>query len=1221
MKSPSGPGLSWLMRVDTGGTFTDGWARSPEGEESRCKVLSSGVLRTRVEKVVGAGRYRLAGDLGAGDGLLQQFSTPGGGVVVGWLRGERLLTVEGGRIFEEGELLEVFTGEEAPILAARILTSTPLGSPFPVIDFRIATTRGTNALLERKGSQGVLLITRGFEDLLRIRDQRRPHLFDLNQELPGPVFERVIGIRERVSVTGEVLEPLDEEEVVMLIQALLDESVEVVAVALLNSYVNPVHENRVGKLLRAAGIRFVSLSTDLTRSIRLLPRAETAAANAYLAPVMDRFVAAVATCLGESSLELLTSAGFLKEAGDYRPIDSLLSGPAAGVVGALAAAQATGFRKVLAFDMGGTSTDVARLEGAPVFRYQQSIGPVRVAIPAVRIETVAAGGGSICCWRRGGLEVGPESAGADPGPACYGRGGPLTITDVNLLLGFMDPNRAGLPLDLGASRKRLEELQIEMEEDDAAPVFGQQLLEGLREIAVERMAEAIRKVSLREGYDPCDYALVAFGGAGPQHACAVAGKLGIKEILIPGDAGLLSAWGLHRSCKEKILERQVLQPVEVVRSGWECLLGQLVAEVTDSLGEGACLSRILFELRLWGQDSSLEVEVDSLVGHDELLQVFIARYEALYGYVIPTGREVELVAIRVVAKLGLEDVASEEFGTTGFSPTREIRQDAFRTCVLEPGWSWAEGSRGSLRLSKQEGGGISGQWSREVEAELFRCRFESVVEEMGELLRRTAMSPNVKERLDFSCALLDEKGQLVVNAPHIPVHLGALGLCVRTVSGSREWREGDMVVVNHPAFGGSHLPDVTLISPVFVRGELIAFVANRAHHAEIGGRTPGSMPAAATSLEEEGVVLDPILLFEEGKSRFHEVEAIFRSARYPSRMLSDNLADLAAQAAANHQGVRAMQLLVEGSSREVVGRNMAGLCERANKVMKAQLHAQGNCEWQMEDELDDGTPVRVSLRSSEGMLRVDFAGSGPVHAGNLNATEAIVRSAVLYVLRAWVDEDLPLNEGLLDSVEIRIPEGVLDPPFPEDPSACPAVVGGNVETSQRVVDVLLDALGLQANSQGTMNNFLFGNEALAYYETIGGGSGAGPGWNGLSGTHVHMSNTAITDPEILERRFPVRLRAFSLREGSGGSGEWSGGEGLLREVEFLESMTVSFLMERRARGPGGMEGGAAGSQGQQVRIRGDGSIEQLPGVCSFEVHPGERVRILTPGGGGWGNPG
>ena len=402
MNSPSDPGLSWLVRVDTGGTFTDGWARSPEGEESCCKVLSSGVLRTRVEKVVGAGCYRLAGDLGAGDGLLQEFSIQGGGVVTGWLRAERLLTVEGGRAFEEGELLEVSTGEEAPVLVARILTSTPPGSPFPVIDFRIATTRGTNALLERKGREGVLIITGGFEDLLRIRDQRRPHLFDLNQELPEPVFQRVIGIRERVSTTGEVLEPLDEEAAAMLAQALRDESVEVVAVALLNSYVNPVHENRMGKLLREAGIRFVSLSTELTRSIRLLPRAETATANAYLAPVMDRFVEAVASRLGEGSLELLTSAGFLKEAEDYRPVDSLLSGPAGGVVGALAAAQAAGFQKVLAFDMGGTSTDVARLEGAPAFRYQQAIGPVRVATPAVKIETVAAGGGSICCWRRGG---------------------------------------------------------------------------------------------------------------------------------------------------------------------------------------------------------------------------------------------------------------------------------------------------------------------------------------------------------------------------------------------------------------------------------------------------------------------------------------------------------------------------------------------------------------------------------------------------------------------------------------------------------------------------------------------------------------------------------------------------------------------------------------------------------------------------------------------------
>lgn len=1209
---------TWMVRVDTGGTFTDGWACSPEGDEGRCKVLSSGVLRTRIEERLGASRYRLASDFGAADGVLGGFEILGGGVVTGWEKAARVLRCTGeGDKLKAGDLLELSSGEEAPVVAARLLTSTAPGEEFPTIDFRLATTRGTNALLERKGSEGVLLITEGFEDLLRIRDQRRPHLFDLNQELPAPVFERTVGVRERVSSAGEICCELDEEAVRVQIEELRKEGVQVVAVALLNSYANPVHEERLGLLLREAGIAHVSLSTELTKRVRLLPRAETAAANAYLAPVMDGFVEAVRSRVGEGSLELMTSAGFLKRADEYRPIDSLLSGPAGGVVGALAAAKAAGYQRVLAFDMGGTSTDVARLEGAPAFRYEQAIGPVRVVAPAVQIETVAAGGGSICRWRNGGLEVGPESAGADPGPACYGRGGPLTITDVNLLLECMDPAKAGIPLEVEASRMRLDELKREMVAEGGRPGPDQELLDGLREIAVERMADAIRKVSLREGYDPSEYALVAFGGAGPQHACAVAEKLGVSEILVPGDAGLLSAWGLHRSGREKIVEHQLLRSIDGMKEGWEPLLGGLVTEACEGLGEGGRLSRLLFELRLLGQDAALEVGVERPVRIEELRDMFAAKYEALYGYCIPAGREVELVAVRVVARVEVEELPEEHFGRSQISSGREVLQDAYRTCVLEAGWEWAEGARGSLRLVKGAGGGREVRWSSEVEAELFRCRFESVVEEMGELLRRTAISTNVKERLDYSCALLDAQGRLVVNAPHIPVHLGALGVCVRMVSVGREWREGDMLVVNHPGCGGSHLPDVTVVSPVFVEGALIAFVANRAHHAEIGGRTPGSMPADALSLEEEGVVIPPTLLFAAGVDHTDELETLFRDSAYPSRMLSDNLADLAAQAAANRHGVRAVQALVSQASAEDIERNMTGLYERAARVMRAKIAASPG-RWQASDVLDDGTAICVEVEARDGALRIDFAGSGPVHAGNLNATEGIVRSAVLYVLRCWAGDDLPLNEGLLDRVEVIIPEGVLSPPFREEASRCPAVVGGNVETSQRVVDVLLAALNLQANSQGSMNNFLFGNKEFGYYETIGGGSGAGPGWNGMSGTHVHMSNTAITDPEVLERRFPVRLREFSLRKDSGGGGRWCGGDGLVREVEFLEPMTVSFLMQRRTVGPHGADGADDGLAGRQVRVGEAGEEEIMPGVCSFEVQAGERVRIETPGGGGWG---
>lgn len=1213
----------WKVRVDTGGTFTDGWALSPDGDEHRCKLLSSSVIRVRIEKVLAGGRYQLGRAHGVSGNFLRGFQVEGGGVVDDWNPEEDLLSIKGGPAFARGDALQMFTGEEAPVLALRILTSTPLGNPFPDVDFRVSTTKATNALLERRGRKGVLITSAGFEDLLRIGDQRRPHLFDLRQSLEDPVFDSCVGLRGRIDASGRIVEPLSKAEGVDLVTKLKADSIEVVAVALLNSYANPVHEQEVRDWLREAGISSISLSTDLTSAIRLLPRAETATANAYLSPVMDSFVAAISRGMNNGSVELLTSGGGLKDAADYRPIDSLLSGPAGGVRGAMEVARSAGYDKVISFDMGGTSSDISRINGAPILRYEQKIGPARVAAPSIKIETVAAGGGSICQWSGGALAVGPESAGADPGPACYGKGGPLTVTDVNLLLGLMDPTRAGIPLDVEAAWARLHELQSQMEHDGVSPGSEQQLLEGLREIAIERMAEAIRKVSIREGCDPSTYALVAFGGAGPQHACGVAAKIGIREILIPGDAGLLSARGLHHCSREKIVEHQVLSRLDVLSEGWVERVEALIQEALEALGEGGALARILCEMRLWGQDSTLELEMHVIPERDELERGFLERYRELYGYDPPAGKEIELVALRVVARVAERGLLPEEFGPALPVETMEVIQDAFRTCVIEPGWSWAKGSRGGMHLVRQDQIApslrtLSSGWSQEIEAELFRCRFEGLVEEMGELLRRTAMSPNIKERLDFSCALLDAAGRLVVNAPHIPVHLGAIGLCVRKVGEGRKWKDGDMVMVNHPAFGGSHLPDVTLISPVFFEEGLIGFIANRAHHAEIGGKAPGSMPAEARCLEEEGVVIPPILICESGRSRFKAIEDLFRSSRYPSRMLGDNLADLAAQIACNHHGVRALQALARGSSCDVVLRNMEGLRHHASQVMRSKLAPVIGHRWHGEDVLDDGTRIQVLLRGSKEGLHVDFSGSGPVHAGNLNATEAIVRSAVLYVLRAWVGDDLPLNEGLLDDVRIKTPEGILSPVFTEDPAICPAVVGGNVETSQRVVDVLLDALDLQANSQGTMNNFLFGNTAFAYYETIGGGSGAGPGWCGLSGTHVHMSNTAITDPEILERRFPVRILGFSLRDGSGGRGHWDGGCGLQREFEFLEDMTVSMLTQRRRKGPRGKKGGAAGLPGRQFKVRVDGTREELPAICSVAVKAGERVLIQTPGGGGWG---
>lgn len=1218
--SPGADQGRWLIRVDTGGTFTDGWARQPDGEERRCKVLSSGVLRGLIDECPQADQLRLARDLGAPDGVLRGFRL-GENPVAGWDAGGRLLTLADPHGCRAGEVVELTSGEEAPVLAARILTGTAPGDRFPPMDVRVATTRGTNALLERKGADGAFLVTEGFEDLLAIRDQRRGDLFALRQQNPPPLFSRTIGLRERVAADGKVLRVLDEEHFSTVLAELVSEGVQVVAVALVHACAHPDHELRVRELLTAAGIAFVSLSHELSDRRHLLARAETTVANAYLDPVMAAFVARISEGLGEEEFDLMTSAGFLAPSSGYRPIDSLLSGPAGGAMGALASAAAGGRTRVLAFDMGGTSTDVSRIDGAPTYRHEQEIGPVRVLAPAVKIETVAAGGGSICQWRNGGLEVGPESAGADPGPASYGRGGPLTVTDVNLLLGCMDPDKAGIPLDQRAAEAALGALRRKMQDDGRAVPGDRALLEGLREIAVERMAEAIRKISVREGYDPGEFALVAFGGAGPQHACAVAEKLGVREIIVPGDAGLLSAWGLHRATREALASRQVLLELENCSTRFGPAFDDLEAEAREGLSTAAELRRWFVEVRLVGQDAGIELEYHRRPGLRKVCAEFAERYEQLYGYPVPTSRSVEIVAQRVLAAEPPPELPEETFGASApVSGQREVLQDRFRTCVIDAGWARAEGTRGSLLLRRETdcSTGPATATSEEVRAELFRARFESVAEEMGALLQRTALSTNIKERLDFSCALLDREGRLVVNAPHIPVHLGALGLCVREVSRDRDWKEGDTVIVNHPGFGGSHLPDVTLVSPVFAGGKLLAFVANRAHHAEIGGLSPGSMPAAATCLAEEGVVLAPQFLFDGGADCFEAVQQQFLGADHPSRCVEDNMADLAAQAAANRHGVAALQALAKDHGAGEVRRQMENLYARAAAILRARLQGVGTTSCSGADVLDDGTPVQVGVRCDGERLTLDFTGSGDVHPGNLNAVPAIVRSAVLYVLRAWVDEPIPLNEGLLKEVEILIPPGLLNPPFTDDPTTCPAVVGGNVETSQRVVDVLLMALGLQANGQGTMNNILFGTEAFGYYETIGGGSGAGPGWDGMSGTHVHMSNTAITDPEILERRYPVRIRSFRRRTGSGGQGKWRGGEGLVREFEFLEPMTVSLLTQRRTVAPHGAGAGEDGQPGNQWLIDPDGREEPLEGITTLEIRPGQRIRIETPGGGGWG---
>ena len=1232
----------WQIRVDTGGTFTDCRAIAPDDAEPRlAKVLSSGILCVAVRewisdkccRIVVPKTWQIPEDFFVG------FAHSGHRVAA-WDRRDGTLTFQDSFPSQTLATLDLATGEEAPIIGIRVLTGTALRSSFPALDLRLATTRGTNALLEKKGADVAFFITEGFGDLLHIRDQRRPDLFALEHHLPLPIPESFHEVHERLDQSGRVIAPLDLGSVEAAAQSALDRGCDTAAVALLHSYRNPAHEIALRDYLRSLGFKHVSLSSELAPLIKILPRAETAAIDATLTPVMRSFIEQVSSALGsEAQLLVMSSAGGLESADRFHPKDSLFSGPAGGVVGAATAGRMAGFEKIITFDMGGTSTDVARYDGDFVYRFEQRIGDARLLSPALKIATVAAGGGSICTRDETGLHVGPKSAGADPGPACYGRGGPLTITDVNLLLGRFDPDSFGIPIgeeNVAAAQRAAIELQGDPTRDSVDADF----LLGLLEIAIEQMADSIREISLREGADPSDYALLAFGGAGPLHACAIAEKLSIDTVIVPNEAGVLSAFGLHHAVVERFSERQPMVPLAEVGGDLPAWLEEMAEDARSKFSKNqqseVQVRRRIAELRFSGQDAALSIEVG---GTGELANDFRERYAQVFGYQPAASTPIELVALRVAVSTPSPEVGDgqrkldRKVDGHPLSVDQQIPgparvQDPHSTCWIAEGWIAEAQHDGGLILKFEEHTAAQkrGDQRRQPEAvrhELFRHRFGAMVEEMGAMLERSAISTNVKERLDFSCALLDAEGNLVVNAPHIPVHLGALGECVRRVAAQHRFRPGDMVVTNHPGFGGSHLPDVTVISAVFDGGDRpFGYVANRAHHAEIGGISPGSMPPAATSLVEEGVVIAPTLLFDQDESCFDAVAALLREADYPTRNLRDNLADLRAQAAANHRGISALGHLIEQHGSATISAEFVHLADTAAKAIGKRLAAWEFTEADAESSLDDGSVIRIQATKVHDRLQLDFSGTSDRHPGNLNATPAIVRSALLYVLRLWTggSENLPLNEGLMRNIDVSLPPCFLNPDFPENANACPAVVGGNVETSQKIVDALVKLFGLQAASQGTMNNFLFGSDEFGYYETIGGGAGAGPGYDGASGLHCHMTNTGITDPEILESRYPVRLRQFSLRRNSGGTGRHRGGDGLIREIEFLAPLDVSLLTQNRTQGAAGMAGGGSGAPGRQILTQPECEPERLSSIAAIRAQAGSVLRIETPGGGAWGKP-
>ena len=1253
----------WQFWLDVGGTFTDCLARRPDGTLLRRKVLSSAIVKQAVLAGSSAERVLIQRDESLPDDFWRGYSLRLSGAeatdasqrIANYDSGQGALMLETplAAAPAAGQTAELVSPEDAPLLTIRLFLGKLLDEPLPPCRLLLGTTKGTNALLTRRGARCALVTTRGFRDVLAIGYQNRPKLFELAIKKPMPLFEAAVEIEERLSADGSVIMPLNVAAARRELEALRAQGIESLAICLLHSYKNPVHEEALGRLAHELGFEEVSLSSRVSPLARIVSRGDTTVVDAYLNPLLRSYVAQLTAALPGSEVRLMTSGGGLISGEHFSGKDSILSGPAGGVVGFSRAAQAAGFDKAIGFDMGGTSTDVARFDGRFEYEQETEKAGVRIVAPMLAIETVAAGGGSICRFDGVKLVVGPQSAGADPGPACYGRGGPLTVTDCNLILGRLVPEHFPFGLDLAAAEARLAEIAREVAAV-GKPLSHCELAEGFLSIANANMAQAIRSISLAKGCRPSDYILVAFGSAGPQHACAVARQLGIGKILIHGDAGVLSALGIGQADVVRHQVAAVYEPLE------PAALAQLAPRFTELeaaaaaevSAEGVPPERIevrrSLELRYRGVDAALEIGEPPSGDYDA---AFAQEHERLYGYT-HGGRPLEIVAARVQAvgrvgqvfnlsspSPGRRPVVVSEAGAIPIHERSDLVAGAIVTgpaIVVEPltativdeGWRAEVLAGGELLLTDQAvppSAGVPSAAAIEVDPvqlELFNGRFTAIATQMGITLRNTAGSVNVKERLDFSCAIFTADGDLVVNAPHIPVHLGAMSQTVKQIlQDNPRMQPGDVFVTNDPYRGGSHLPDVTVVTPLFDNPELRFLVASRAHHAEIGGITPGSMPPFSRNLAEEGVLLRNVQLAQVGHVRWDELRANLLAGPYPSRAVEDNLSDIAAQMAANLQGARDLAQLIDEQTWPGVSAYMRHIQDAAERKMRAAFARLQNGRREFVDHLDDSTPIRVAITIHGERATIDFTGTGPVLPGNLNANRAIVTAAVMYCLRLLVAEDIPLNQGLLKPVEIILPECLLNPPRRERPADCAAVVGGNVETSQRVVDVLLGALGLAAASQGTMNNLLFGDATFGYYETICGGSGATADSPGADAVHTHMTNTRLTDPELLERRFPVRLLEFSIRRSSGGRGRMCGGDGVVRRIEFLRELTLSLLSQRRGPYPPyGLHGGQPGKVGTNRLKRAGGNTEVLPALAQVAVRAGDVLSIETPGGGGWGTP-
>jgi len=1165
--------------------------------------------------------------------------------------------------------------QDAAVQGIRDVLGLGSGDPIPedaVGAVKMGTTVATNALLERKGDRTLLVTTKGFGDALRIGYQNRPDLFACHIILPEMLYEEVIEVPERISAQGEIVLPLDEKVVAEKMKEAFVRGIRAVAISFMHGYRYPVHEERVAALAREIGFTQISAGHHVSPLMKLVSRGDTTVADAYLSPILRRYVDQVADQLGASSgqgpkLMFMQSNGGLTDAGLFQGKDAVFSGPAGGVVGMVKTGTMAGFTKLIGFDMGGTSTDVAHYNGEYERSFETTIAGVRMRAPMMHIHTVAAGGGSILFFDGSRYRVGPQSAGADPGPTCYRRGGPLTVTDCNVMLGKIQSKYfpyvfgpgADQPLDAETVKDGFVSLAKTIARQTGLPEQSPETVAmGFLRIAVENMANAIKKISVQRGYDVTDYSLNCFGGAGGQHACMVADALGMKRVFLHPFAGVLSAYGMGladiRAMREKHLEyafdADVLPDMEqVCLTLGKDVVDELVAQEIDARQiRVICKAHIRYE----GTDTALLVEIRE---YQEMVAAFETAHRQRFGF-ISRDRSMVVEAVSVEAVGNLESVEDREYRFPADAPVEPdchdkvlmmsegkihttplflrdevqpsqcitgpaIIVETTGTVIVEAGWKATVNAHNHLILDRylpRPEMVAVGTSVDPVMLEVFNNLFMSIAEQMGATLANTAYSVNIKERLDFSCALFDPHGNLIANAPHVPVHLGSMGESVRTVirENPGTMRPGNVYMLNAPYNGGTHLPDVTVITPVFSEdgSEVHFYVGSRGHHADIGGRTPGSSPPDSRHIEEEGVLIDNFLLVEEGVFRENEARSLLAGGLYPCRNIDQNMADLTAQIAANETGLRELGKMTATFGIDVVHAYMQHVQDNAEESVRKVLDVlqDGNFTYRM----DGGRKIQVSIAVDRKKREavIDFTGTSPQSEGNYNAPTAVCKAAVLYVFRTLVADNIPLNEGCMKPLKLIVPpQTMISPEYPA------AVIAGNTEVSQAITDALYGALGILASSQGTMNNFVYGNEHFQNYETICGGTGAGPDHPGTGAVHSHMTNTRMTDPEVVEWRFPVRVDSFALRLGSGGKGKHYGGDGVVREVRFLEPVTATILSSHRETEPYGLAGGQAGKKGENSVLRADGSVVQLKGNDEIELEPGDVFIIKTPGGGGFGS--